>query len=418
MRTSPDSRRVVVTGIGCATALALNAEDMWRRLVAGESSISTIEGFDASAFTTRIAAEIKRFDPAEYMDPKEARRSDRSVQLAACAARDCLKGLAVSGFDGNRVGVVIGSGVGGIATLEKQHSVLMTRGPDKISPFFIPMMIADMASGQLSITYSFKGPNFAAVSACASAGNAIADSFLLIKTGLADAMLTGGTEASVTPLSLGGFCALRALSTRNDDPERASRPFDAKRDGFVLGEGAGILFLEELSHAKKHGSPVLAELVGVGLTGDAYHVTSPAPNGEGAVRAMRAALEFAGIQPAEVDYINAHGTSTELNDASETAAIKEVFGDHARRLKISATKSMVGHLLGAAAAVELIACVFSIRDGKIHPTINQEFPDPLCDLDYVPNKAVDRDVNVALSNSFGFGGHNCSLILKRYVDGD
>jgi 3-oxoacyl-[acyl-carrier-protein] synthase II len=280
------------------------------------------------------------------------------------------------------------------------------------------MMIADMASGQLSITYNLKGPNFAAVSACASSGNAIADSFLLIKAGLADAMLTGGTEASVTPLSLGGFCALRALSTRNDDPEKASRPFDAKRDGFVLGEGAGILFLEELSHARKHGSPVLAELVGVGLTGDAYHMTSPAPNGEGAVRAMRAALELAGMQPCRVDYINAHGTSTELNDASETAAIKEVFGEHARRVKISATKSMVGHLLGAAAAVELIACVLSIRDGKIHPTINQEFPDPMCDLDYVPNKAVEREVNVALSNSFGFGGHNCSLIVKRYVDGD
>ncbi|MBP2681547.1 MAG: beta-ketoacyl-[acyl-carrier-protein] synthase [Candidatus Krumholzibacteriota bacterium] len=418
MRTSPDSRRVVVTGVGCATALGLSADSTWRRLLAGESGITGIEGFDASAFTSRIAAEIKRLEPAEFMDPKEARRTDRSVQLAACAAKDCLQGLPLSRFDGNRVGVVIGSGVGGIATLEKQHSILLSRGPDKISPFFIPMMIADMSAGQLSIVYGFRGPNYAAVSACASSGNAIADSFLLIKAGLADAMLTGGTEASVTALSLGGFCALRALSTRNDEPEKASRPFDAKRDGFVLGEGAGIVFLEELGHAVKHGSPILAELVGVGLTGDAYHMTAPPPNGEGAVRAMRTALEVAGMSPSEVDYVNAHGTSTELNDASETAAIKEVFGDHARRLKISSTKSMVGHLLGAAAAVEFVACVLSIRDRKVHPTINQEFPDPQCDLDYVPNKAVDHDVNVALSNSFGFGGHNCSLVLRRCVTGD
>ena len=418
MRTSPDSRRVVVTGVGCATALGLSADSTWRRLLAGESGITGIEGFDASAFTSRIAAEIKRLEPAEFMDPKEARRTDRSVQLAACAAKDCLQGLPLSRFDRNRVGVVIGSGVGGIATLEKQHSILLSRGPDKISPFFIPMMIADMSAGQLSIVYGFRGPNYAAVSACASSGNAIADSFLLIKAGLADAMLTGGTEASVTALSLGGFCALRALSTRNDEPEKASRPFDAKRDGFVLGEGAGIVFLEELGHAVKHGSPILAELVGVGLTGDAYHMTAPPPNGEGAVRAMRTALEVAGMSPSEVDYVNAHGTSTELNDTSETAAIKEVFGDHARRLKISSTKSMVGHLLGAAAAVEFVACVLSIRDRKIHPTINQEFPDPQCDLDYVPNKAVDHDVNVALSNSFGFGGHNCSLVLRRCVTGD
>jgi 3-oxoacyl-[acyl-carrier-protein] synthase II len=418
MRTSPDSRRVVVTGVGCATALGLSADTTWRGLLTGESGISSIEGFDASAYSSRIAAEIKRFDPAAFMDAKEARRTDRSVQLAACAAKDCLADLPVSRFDGDRVGVVIGSGIGGISTLEKQHSILISRGPDKISPFFIPMMIADMAAGQLSIIYGFRGPNFAAVSACASAGNAIADSFLLIKSGLADAMLTGGTEASVTPLSLGGFCALRALSTRNDEPKKASRPFDAKRDGFVLGEGAGILFLEELGHARKHGSAILGELVGVGLTGDAYHVTAPPPNGEGAVRAMRTALAVAGMEPSEVDYINAHGTSTELNDASETAAIKEVFGEHARRLKISATKSMVGHCLGAAAAIEMIACVLSIRDGKIHPTINQEVPDPLCDLDYVPNQAVDHQVNVALSNSFGFGGHNCSLIVRRYVAGD
>jgi 3-oxoacyl-[acyl-carrier-protein] synthase II len=404
--------------MGCATAAGLSAEDTWRRLLSGESAISTIESFDASKFASRIAAEIKRFDPAQFMDAKEAKRSDRSVQLAACAALECMKGLAVDRFDRNRIGVVIGSGIGGIATLEKQHQILLTRGPDKISPFFIPMMIADMAAGQLSITYDLKGPNYAAVSACASSGNAIADSFLLIKAGLADAMMTGGTEASVTPISLGGFCALRALSTRNDEPSKASRPFDARRDGFVLGEGAGILFLEELSHAKRYGSPILAELVGVGMTGDAYHMTSPSPSGEGAIRAMRAALDVAGMEPAEIDYINAHGTSTELNDASETAAIKEVFGEYARSVKVNSTKSMIGHLLGAAAAVELITCVLSIRDGKIHPTINHEYPDPQCNLDYVPNKSVSQEVDAVLSNSFGFGGHNCSLIVKRYVERD
>jgi 3-oxoacyl-[acyl-carrier-protein] synthase II len=401
--------------MGCATAAGLTVEDYWRSLLSGKSSISRIEGFDASAYSSRIASEIKDFDPVAFMDAKEARRSDRSVQLAACAARECVKD--VGQVDRDRVGVVIGSGIGGIATLEKQHQVLLSRGPDKVSPFFIPMMIADMAAGHLSITYGFKGPNYAAVSACASAGNAIADAFLLIKTGLADAVLTGGTEASITPISLAGFCALRALSLHNDEPEKASRPFDAKRDGFVLGEGAGMVFLEELGHARRRGAEILAELVGVGLTGDAYHVTSPAPNGEGAVRAMKTALQVAGLGPSDVDYINAHGTSTELNDASETAAIKEVFGDCARSVKVSSTKSMVGHLLGAAAAVELIACVLTIRDNKIHPTINQEFPDPACDLDYVPNRALDHRVDVVLSNSFGFGGHNCSLVIKRCADG-
>jgi len=408
----------MITGIGCATAAGLGVEENWRHLLAGKSAISKIESFDVSQFTTQIAGEIKRLEPSEFMDPKEAKRTDRSVQLAACAARECLAGRDLDKLDRNRIGVVIGSGIGGIATLEKQHQILLTRGPSKISPFFIPMMIVDMAAGYLSIVHNFKGPNYATVSACASSGNAIGDSFLLIKAGMADAVLTGGTEAGVTPTSLGGFCALRALSVRNDEPEKASRPFDAKRDGFVLAEGSGILFLEELEHARRHGSPILAELVGVGLTGDAYHMTSPAPNGEGAVRAMRTGLEVAGMRPSEVDYINAHGTSTELNDASETAAIKEVFGEHARKLKVSSTKSMLGHLLGAGAAVELIACILSVRDNKVHPTINQEFPDPACDLDYVPNKSEDCKVNVALSNSFGFGGHNSSLIVRRYVEGE
>ncbi|MEJ2720073.1 MAG: beta-ketoacyl-ACP synthase II [bacterium] len=416
MSVSPQPRRVVITSMGCATAVGLNVQDTWQVLLAGRSGVSRIEHIDTTGFSSRIAAEIKEFDPTDYMDAKEAKRTDRSVQLSFCAARDCLRDRDFNGIDRNRVGVVIGSGIGGIITLEKQHRVLLERGPGKISPFFIPMMISDMSSGQLSIAYNFKGPNYAAVSACASSGNAIADSFLLIKSGLADAVLTGGTEASVTALSLGGFCALRALSTRNDEPEKASRPFDRERDGFVLGEGAGVLFLEELEHAREHGSPILAELVGVGLTGDAYHITSPPPDGEGAIRAMRAALEVAGLAPSEVDYVNAHGTSTQLNDASETAAIKQVFGDHAKRLKISSTKSMHGHLLGAAAAVELIASVLAIRDNLIPPTINQEYPDPDCDLDYVPNKMQEYKVDVALSNSFGFGGHNCSLVVRRFTD--
>ncbi len=416
MSASPKSRRVVITRMGCATASGLNVEDLWKNLLAGKSSVTRIESFDVSDYASKIASEIKGFDPTEYMDRKDAKRADRSVQMVACATRGCLGDDGLEGVDRTRVGVVIGSGIGGIATLEKQHRILLERGPGKVSPFLIPMMISDMSSGLMSIQYGFKGPNYCAVSACASAGNAIADSYLLIKAGLADAVLTGGTEASVTPISLGGFCALRALSTRNDEPEKASRPFDSKRDGFILGEGAGVLFLEELHHARNRGAPILAELVGVGLTGDACHMTSPAPDGEGAARAMGAALETAGLEPSQVDYVNAHGTSTQLNDVAETAAIKKVFGDRAGSVKVSSTKSMVGHLLGAAAAVELIVCVLAIRDGKIPPTINQEFPDPECDLEYVPNQSQDCEVNIALSNAFGFGGHNCSLIIKRYID--
>ncbi len=415
MSDSGGSKRVVITGMGTATAAGLSVDDMWSGFLAGKSSVSRIECFDTTAYASKIGSEIKNFDPMDFMDPKDAKHTDRSVHLAACAARECLKDHPIDKYDRNRVGVVIGSGIGGIATLERQHKILLKRGPGKLSPFFIPMMIADMASGHVSIVYGFKGPNYAAVSACSSAGNAIADSFMLIKSGLADAVLTGGTEAGITETSLGGFCALRALSTRNDEPEKASRPFDAERDGFVLGEGSGIIFLEELEHARKYGSPILAELVGVGLTGDAYHMTSPPPDGDGAIRAMKAALDVAGIGPAEIGYINAHGTSTKLNDAAESAGIKKVFGEHARSLKVSSTKSMTGHLLGAGAAVELIACILAIRDGKIPPTINYENPDPECDLEYVPNQAIDCDFDTALSNSFGFGGHNCSLIVKRFV---
>jgi 3-oxoacyl-[acyl-carrier-protein] synthase II len=411
---SKRDKRVVITGIGCITSAGLTTEETWESLLAGKPSVSHIESFDATDYRTRIAAEIKDFDPTRWMDAKEARRTDRSVQLMAAATRQCLEHIPVDDIDKDRTGVVIGSGIGGLNTLEQQHKTLLSRGPGKVSPFFIPMMISDMSAGHLSIVHGFKGPNYGLVSACASAGNAVADSYLLIKAGLADSVLTGGTEACITSTALAGFCALKALSRRNEEPERASRPFDLERDGFVMGEGAGALFLEDLKHAEQRRATILAEVIGIGLTGDAHHMTSPAPNGEGAVRAMNMAVIDAGIDRSQVDYINAHGTSTQLNDASETAAIKEVFGDAAGGMNISSTKSMIGHLLGAAAAVELIFCVLAIRDKRIPPTINYENPDPQCDLDYVPNESRECDVSIALSNAFGFGGHNCTLIVKRY----
>jgi 3-oxoacyl-[acyl-carrier-protein] synthase II len=404
----------VITGVGLVTAGGLDTGDTWATVTAGRSAVSTITGFDVSGYPTRIAAEIKGYEPAEFLDAKDSKRTDRMVHYAAHAASQSLHGLDLDAFDRDRVGVLIGSGIGGIDTFEVQHSRFLDRGPGKISPFFIPMMISDMASGYVSIAHGLKGPNYATVSACASGGNAIADAWLLIKAGLADAMVTGGSEAAITPMSLGGFCAVRALSRRNDAPERASRPFDGERDGFVLGEGAGVLLVEELEHARARGAEILCELVGVGLTGDAYHMTAPAPDGEGAVRAMRQALDTAGLAATDVDYINAHGTSTELNDASETAAIKTVFGDHAYSLMVSSTKSMIGHLLGAAASVELIFCALAMRDDIVPPTINYESPDPDCDLDYVANEARRKRIDVALSNSFGFGGHNVSLIVKRF----
>jgi 3-oxoacyl-[acyl-carrier-protein] synthase II len=411
------SKRVVITGAGLVTAGGCTTAETWDSIVSGRSAVTRISGFDTSDFVTHIAAEIKDYDPTLYMEARDARRNDRSVQLAANAANQCLAGVPLDSMDRDRVGVVIGSGIGGIETLENQHSILMNRGPGKVSPFFIPMMISDMSAGYVSIAHGLRGPNYATVSACASGGNAIADAYLLIRAGMADAIVTGGTEAAVTPMSLAGFCSVKALSKRNDEPERASRPFDAERDGFVLGEGAGILLVEELEHARSRGATILAELAGIGLTGDAHHITAPPPDGHGAVRAMRAALDDAGLAPTDVDYINAHGTSTQLNDASETAAIKAVFGDHAYKLMVSSTKSMVGHLLGAAAAVEAIFCALAIRDGIVPPTINRDNPDPDCDLDVVPHEARKADIGVALSNSFGFGGHNVSLIIKRY-DGD
>ncbi len=414
MTRDTHTRRVVVTGVGAVTSLGNSTADTWAGIVAGKSGAGPIASFDASAYSTRIGAEVRNFVPEEFMDLKDSKRTDRVVHLAMAASRQALAGIDLDSLDRDRVGVVIGSGIGGIATFEKQHANLLQRGPDKVSPFFIPMMISDMTSGYVSIAFNLRGPNFTTVSACSSGGNAIADAFLLIQAGLADAVLTGGAEAAITPMSFAGFCSAKAMSRRNDAPERASRPFDAERDGFVMGEGAGILMVESLEHAQKRGAKILAEIVGVGLTGDAFHMTSPAPNGEGAVRAMKMALEVAKIPPTAVDYINAHGTSTELNDASETAAIKQVFGDHARTLAVSSTKSMVGHLLGAAAAVELIFCILALRDDVIPPTINQEHPDPACDLDYVPNAARKQRIDVALSNAFGFGGHNTALIVKRF----
>ncbi len=410
------SRRVVITGVGLVTGCGNSTADTWKAVIEGRSGAATIAAWDASAYTTRIAAEVKNFEPSDWLEAKDAKRTDRVVHFAMAGARQAVEGIDFERLDRDRVGVVIGSGIGGIATFEQQHAIMLSRGPGKVSPFFIPMMISDMTSGYVSIALNLRGPNYTTVSACASGGNAIADAFMLIRAGLADAVLTGGSEAAITPMSFAGFCSARAMSRRNDDPERASRPFDAERDGFVMGEGAGILMVEELEYARRRGANILAEIVGVGLTGDAFHMTSPAPNGEGAVRAMKMALSVAGMEPGAVDYVNAHGTSTELNDASETSAIKQVFGDHAYKMMVSSTKSMVGHQLGAAASVELIFCVLAMRDDIVPPTINLEKPDPACDLDYVPNVARKQRINVALSNSFGFGGHNVSLIVRRFDD--
>ncbi len=407
-----------MTGVGLVTAAGNSTDETWEAVTAGRSAISRVSGFDPSEFSTQIAAEIKDYDPTLYMDRKDAKRNDRMVQLAANCANQCLEGVDLERLDRNRIGVVIGSGIGGISTLETQHKIMLERGPGRVSPFFIPMLISDMAAGYVSIAHGLKGPNYSTVSACASGGNAVADAYLLIKAGMADAIVAGGAEAAVTPLSLAGFCAIKALSSRNDEPEKASRPFDRDRDGFVLGEGAGVLLVEELEHAKRRGANILAEIAGVGLSCDAYHITAPAPDGEGAIRSMEVAVEDAGVAVTDVDHINAHGTSTQLNDASETAAIKSVFGEHAYKIAVSSTKSTIGHLLGAAASVELAFCALAIRDGKLPPTINQDNPDPDCDLDYVPNRMRLQKIDVALSNSFGFGGHNVSIVVKRCDDVD
>jgi len=409
------NRRVVITGMGVITSLGRDLESFWDNLLAGKSGVNLIEAFDVSEYPTRIAASIKDFNPEQFFDKKEARRMDRFVQFGAVASLEALKDSGIrigEDADPERVGVYVGSGIGGLATWEEQHKILLEKGPKRVSPFFIPMMIANMASGQISILTGAKGPNSTAVTACATGTNTIGDSFKLISRGDADVMFCGGAEATITPTGVAGFCALRAMSTRNEEPERASRPFDVDRDGFVMGEGSGILILEELEHARKRGAKIYAEVIGYGMSGDAYHMTDPDP--DGAARCMSKALKDAGLSPSDIDYINAHGTSTSVGDKSETTAIKKVFGEHAYKLAVSSTKSMTGHLLGAAGGVEAIICAKSITHGVMPPTINLDNQDPECDLDYVPNTARPANINIAMSNSFGFGGHNATVILKKY----
>ncbi len=412
-------RRVVVTGMGVVSPIGIGLDAFWSALVEGRSGVGPITRFDASGLDCRIAAEVHDFEPERYMDRKEARRTDRFAQFALAATAMALQD---AGLDdklplGERAGAVIGSGIGGMETWETGHRSLLERGPGRVSPFTVPMMIPNMAAGLVSIRFGLKGPNRCTVSACASGADAIGDAFRIIQRGDADLMVAGGAEAAITPFSIAAFAAAKSLSTRNDDPPRASRPFDRDRDGFVMGEGAGILVLESLEHARARGARIHAEIIGYGATGDAFHITQPAPEGRGAARAIKAALDDAGIGPEAVGYINAHGTSTEYNDWYETAAIKQVFGEHAWRIPISSTKSMTGHLLGAAGGVEAIACVLAIERGVIPPTINLEHPDPRCDLDYVPNAARPARVDVAISNSFGFGGHNAVLVFRRYEEG-
>jgi 3-oxoacyl-[acyl-carrier-protein] synthase II len=413
-------RRVVVTGTGLLTALATGTEKNWQALLAGRSGIGPITRFDASGLNARIAGEVKDFEPGQFMDRREARRMDLFAQYSMAAAEMAMQesGLPIGadkphGYAPERVGVVVGSGIGGLSSLEEQHRKGLERGFDRISPFFILQMIINMAPGNISIRYGCKGPNWSPVSACATSAHAIGEAWKSIRYGETDACIAGGAESAVTPLSIGGFSVMKALSTRNDDPAAASRPFDKDRDGFVMGEGAGLLVLEELEHAKKRGAPILAELVGYGANSDAHHQTAPAPEGEGAVRCMRLALASASMNPEEVGYINAHGTSTPYNDANESKAIKAVFGEHARKLAISSTKSMTGHMLGAAGGAEAVISVLALTRGILPPTINYTSPDPECDLDYVPNQAREVRVDVAMSNSFGFGGTNAVLVFRR-----
>jgi 3-oxoacyl-[acyl-carrier-protein] synthase II len=409
-------RRVVITGMGVITPVGNTLESFWRSLLEGRSGVGPITRFDTSEYETKIAAEVKDFNPEDYIDRKEARRMDRFCQYGVAAANLAIEdaGLLNADVDKERVGVIIASGIGGMETFSAEIKKLFDHGPRRVSPFFIPMLIADIVPGHVSIMHGFKGPNYSTVSACASSSHAIGEGFQMVRDGRADVMIVGGTEAAILPMGVAGFNAMRALSTRNDEPERASRPFDADRDGFVMGEGAGVLVLEELEHAKRRGARIYAEMAGAGYTADAYHITAPAPGGEGAARAMLLALRDAGLEPKDIDYINAHGTSTPYNDREETKAIKAVFGERAYAIPVSSTKSMIGHLLGAGGAVELVATVLTIRDGMIHPTINYEKPDPECDLNYVPNQAIRREVRAAISNSFGFGGHNVCLAVKRF----
>lgn len=409
-------RRVVVTGIGVICPLGLNAEEMWQGLIEGRSGIDYITQFDPSPFTTKFAGEVKGFDPLNYLDRKEARRMDRFCQFSIAAALEAIKKaeLKIDHNNSQDIGVIIGSGIGGLNTLIEQHKVLIEKGADRVSPFLATMMIADIAAGQVAILLGAKGPNMCITSSCASGSDAIGISYEFIKRGDSKVMICGGSEATINPLAFAAFCSARALSTRNDDPKGACRPFDAQRDGLVMSEGAAILVLEEMEFALSRGAPILAEIIGYGATADAYHVTQPSPGGEGWARAMKMALKKAGLKPEDIDYINAHGTSTPLNDKNETLAIKSVFGEYAYKVPISATKSMLGHLLGAAGAIEAVISILTIRNGIIPPTINLTHPDPECDLDYVPNIARPKKVRTVMSNSFGFGGHNSVLIFTEF----
>jgi len=410
-------RRVVVTGLGTLSPVGNTADEFWSSLVQGRSGVGMITKFDTAGYPTRIAGEVRNFDPLDFVDKKEARRLDPYLQYAVASSVLAVQDAALDTdkIDGSRFGVLIGSGIGGISTLLESHRNLIEKGPDRVSPFFIPMIIANMASGLVSIRFGARGPNSSVVTACATGNHAIGDSFKIIQRGDADVMIAGGSEAIIIPLTIAGFCSMKAMSTRNDEPTKAMRPFDATRDGFVCGEGAGIVILEALEHALARDARIYAEIVGYGMTGDAHHMTAPDPEGDGAMRAMTLALRDAGLDVSAVGYINAHGTSTPYNDKFETLAIKRVFGEHARRLAVSSTKSMTGHLLGAAGGVEAIATVLALHHGVLPPTINYETPDPECDLDYVPNQARKQNVEVALSNAFGFGGTNATLAFRTYL---
>ena len=411
-------RRVVITGLGAVTPLGIGTEAYWQGLLAGRSGVNVVTDFDCSAISTRIAAQVKGFIPEDYMDRKEVKRMDRFAQFAAAASKLALadSGLDITDDNRDRVGVFIGSGIGGIQTFEEQHRKMMEGGLGRVSPFFIPMMIANMGTGNVAKMLGAQGPSETAVTACATSTNSIGDAYQVIKRGEADAVIAGGSEAAVCPISMAGFSNMKAMSTRNDDPEQASRPFDTGRDGFILGEGGGILILEELAAAQARGAHIYAEIIGYGMSNDAYDMVHPAPEGAGAARAMTAALKSACVPPTAVGYINAHGTSTPAGDVLEVQAIKSVFGSHARRLAVSSTKSMTGHLLGAAGAIEAIAVALALHHGILPPTTNLQHPDPDCDLDFVPNKAREQQVDIALSNSFGFGGHNATLVFKRWSD--
>ena len=418
MSSNWTERRVVITGLGVVSSLGTDLDTFWNRLISGECGVDRITAFDPSSFDTQIAAEVKDFNPAPaFPTPKEVRRTDRYSQFGVYAGWLALRdsGLDLNKVNRDEVGVFLGSGIGGLETVTDQHKILLERGPGRLSPFMIPMLISNMASGLFSMYHGLRGPNFATCSACATANHALGEAWRTIKMGDAKVMFAGGAEATIVPIGIGGFCSMKAMSTRNNDPKRASRPFDKERDGFVMGEGSGVLVLEELEHAKARGARIYCELAGYGNTADAYHLTAPSPGGEGASRCMRMALRNAGLNPTDISYINAHGTATPTGDIAETEAIKTVFGDHARKLAVSSTKGATGHMLGAAGAVEMIACAKAIQTDIVPPTINYEFPDPDCDLDYVPNKARQMTVNAIVNNSFGFGGHNASVIARKFV---